>query len=182
MGLARWIGGAAVLALAGLAGISATAATDKGGRQTLSWDDLMPPGEEEKLMKMYEAYIATLSASGPIAEGSAEDKMEQIGTYNVVKELDGKEVRIPGFPVPLDLGAGGMTKEFLLVPYFGACIHTPPPPPNQIVYVKSDTPVVLSESLDAIWVEGKLAAQTKESDLADAAYTLTLAKLEPYKQ
>ena len=54
-----------------------------------------------------------------------------------LRDLVGKPVKIPGFTVPLEDFASAAT-EFLLVPFVGACVHTPPPPPNQLVYVKMD--------------------------------------------
>ena len=58
--------------------------------------------------------------------------------YVVNQEIDGAHVRIPGYLLPLELENDEAT-EFLLVPYQGACIHTPPPPPNQIVHVKLES-------------------------------------------
>lgn len=148
--------------------------------RTLAWEDLMPPGEEERLQQAYDNYMASLGGKGMVMEGSPADSMEQIGTFNVVQDLDGKEIRIPGFPVPLDMGGGGTTKEFLLVPYFGACIHSPPPPPNQVLYIRSDKPVSLPTNMDPVWVQGKLTTQRMDSDIGSAAYTLALEGLEPY--
>jgi uncharacterized protein len=151
--------------------------------RVLAWEELMPPGEMDRLAKMYDAYLANLGAAGSmIAEGSSQDSMEQIGTFNVVSELDGKTVRLPGFPVPFDFNASAGVKEFLLVPYFGACIHTPPPPPNQVVYIHSETPITLKSLWDPIWVEGVLTTKKRESDIGDAAYTLTVRLVEPYTE
>lgn len=145
--------------------------------EVLSWEDLMPPGEEEKLMKLYEDFAATMPDMSLVEEGSKADEPVQIGTFNVVEELDGKRVRIPGFMVPFELNAGEVT-EFLLVPYFGACIHVPPPPPNQIIYVTSKEPVLFG--WDAVWLEGTLKTGKRMNELGNAAYTLELEKSEPY--
>ncbi len=143
----------------------------------IKWDDLMPEGEIERLQAMYEEQIRMLYQADPIIEGSAADAAVQFGTFNVVEELDGQNVRIPGYIVPLDLQEGKVT-EFLLVPYFGACIHAPPPPPNQTVYVTAKEPVEFS--WDAFWLEGTIKTEKAESELASAAYTLELDKIEPY--
>lgn len=143
----------------------------------IKWDDLMPEGEFERLQAIYEQQIRMLYQAEPIIEGSEADQMMQFGTFNVVEELDGENVRIPGYIVPLDLQDGKVT-EFLLVPYFGACIHSPPPPPNQTVYVTSKEPVEFS--WDAFWLEGTLTTEKAESELAAAAYTLELDRIEPY--
>jgi hypothetical protein len=164
----------ALLTAAGL--VAATPALAEDPRE-LSWEELMPAGEEELLMQMYEEQMEALLEQGPIEEGSPMDAPIQIGTFNVVEELDGEFVRIPGFLVPFEMN-GGKISEFLLVPYFGACIHTPPPPPNQIVYVTAEEPVEFS--WDAFWLTGTLTAERNMNDMGNAAYTLKLAKIELY--
>jgi len=116
-----------------------------------------------------------------ISEGSVDDTMEQIGTFNVVEELDGKRVRVPGYVVPFDFSANAEHKEFLLVPYFGACLHTPPPPPNQIILVKAETAAKIVNIEDPVWLEGTLTTGEFLSDLGNSAYELNLSKLEPYE-
>ena len=106
----------------------------------------------------------------------------QTGSYKVVEELDGKLIRMPGFMLPLEYAKGGMVSEFLLVPYFGACIHVPPPPPNQIVYVISQKPIKAKGLWDPVWVTGKMSTKTNINDLGDAAYTLELTELEKYDE
>ncbi|KCZ56283.1 hypothetical protein HY29_09535 [Hyphomonas beringensis] len=151
------------------------------GVTEIGWEDLMPEGEEERLAKMYQSQMAMLYGGGGIAEGSAADTMVQIGTFNTVKALDGKKVRIPGYTVPFEYGSKAQITQFLLVPYFGACIHSPPPPPNQTVFVSTEDPIQLKDLAQAVWVEGILHAQTQESDLADAAYTLEMTHIEKYE-
>jgi hypothetical protein len=152
------------------------------GVSEIGWEDLMPEGEEERLAQMYQSQMSMLyGGGGGIAEGSAADAMVQIGTFNTVPELNSKKVRIPGYTVPFEYGAKAEVTEFLLVPYFGACIHAPPPPPNQTLFVKADDPIALKDLAQAVWVEGVLTTQTQESDLADAAYTLQLTHIEKYE-
>jgi uncharacterized protein len=75
-----------------------------------------------------------------------------------------------------------VVSEFFLVPYFGACIHVPPPPPNQIVYVKlTGGGVRLGSEEDAYWVTGILHTQINGTTLAKAAYTLDASRMELYK-
>lgn len=152
----------------------------RGVRQ-IGWEDLMPEGEEERLAQMYQSQMAMLYSGAGIAEGSAADQMVQIGTFNTVKELNGKTIRIPGYTVPFAYGEAAQIKEFLLVPYFGACIHSPPPPPNQTIFVMTDTPVKLADLAQAVWIEGVIYTQTQESDLADAAYTIKVTSIETYE-
>lgn len=99
---------------------------------------------------------------------------------DTLKKLDGKLVRIPGFVVPLDdFQEDGA--EFLLVPYYGACVHTPPPPPNQIVMVEMAGRKSIKLNLfDAIWMSGRLKIASIESPYGTVGYQLEGTKVEPY--
>ena len=151
------------------------------GIERIGWEDLMPEGEEERLAQMYQAQMAMLYSGAGVAEGSAADTAVQVGTFNTVKELNGKKIRIPGYTVPFEYGADAQIKEFLLVPYFGACIHSPPPPPNQTIFVIADKPIKMKDLAQAVWIEGTIYTQTQESELADAAYTIKLTSVEEYE-
>ena len=173
----------------------------------ITWEELMPEGEEDRLTELYTSYYEAVeqamsreadAAGGggssssedtgdtqdlvaTIAEGSAADTMEQIGTYNVVEALDGMSVRLPGYVVPFDFSAEAAYGEFLLVPYFGACLHSPPPPPNQIVFVKAEPAARIQNIFEPVWVEGTLKTGRFDSELANSAYELTLDKVEVYE-
>ena len=98
-----------------------------------------------------------------------------------LKALDGKTVRIPGYMVPLE-DDSEIVSEFLLVPYVGACIHTPPPPPHQIVQVKMNSQKKVKMSFwDPVWVQGKLQIATVKSPYGDVGFQLTGMQIEPYK-
>jgi len=98
-----------------------------------------------------------------------------------LKALDGKQVKIPGYMVPLE-DDSEIVSEFLLVPYVGACIHTPPPPPNQIVQVKMNSQKKVKMSFwDPVWVYGKLQIATIKSPYGDVGFQLTGMQIEPYK-
>ncbi len=99
----------------------------------------------------------------------------------VVPELDGKRVRIGGYVVPLDFEATNV-KEFLLVPFVGACIHVPPPPPNQIVYVKSEKGFDVQGSFDPVWVTGTLKTASQYTGLAETGYSIDAEKVETRKE
>lgn len=191
-------------------GAAQTVATDTSTKDmpafVISWNDLISQEAEEamdqQIKELEQALIRAqqpLSQSTPApsgdnspfdamsvlpAEGSALDigmsTSMQIGTYHTVADLNNEKVRLPGFIVPFDFEAGGMISEFLFVPFVGACIHVPPPPPNQIVYVKSAKPVAFTSLWDPMWIEGTLTTQRHENVLGNAAYTLQLEKLEPY--
>lgn len=107
----------------------------------------------------------------------------------VVASLDGQTVRLAGYMLPLEY-VGTEVTEFLLVPYIGACIHVPPPPPNQIVYVRSREPFTFEELYTAVWVTGRMIAanSTKSLSLVDGSapistgYTMEAARIEAYKE
>lgn len=107
----------------------------------------------------------------------------------VVPELDGKVVRIPGYLLPLEFSGKEVT-EFLLVPYVGACIHSPPPPPNQIVHVKADKPFANLAVFAPIWVTGKMTTTSAKKSLSlvdgaadiDIGYSMQAGVVEPYKE
>jgi uncharacterized protein len=105
----------------------------------------------------------------------------QQGSFGINRDLDQTSVKIPGFVVPLDILPTGNIREFYLVPYFGACIHVPPPPPNQIVYVKMTVPVKAVSMYNAVWVSGVLRTESKTSRFGAAAYTLEGVKIEAYR-
>ncbi len=173
----------------------------------ISWDDLISQEAEVALdQQIKELEQAILNAQKPLsqsipsdegstaldamnalpAEGSEGDvgmsTSMQIGTFHTVADLNNEKVRLPGFIVPFNFEEEGMISEFLFVPFVGACIHVPPPPPNQIVYVTSKKPVAFSSLWDPMWIEGTLTTQRHENVLGNTAYTLQLDKLEPYDE
>lgn len=158
--------------------VAAVEASDEP--ETVYWEDLLPEGELERLEELYSQQGA--SAFGHSGYGDPTMSMQpvQIGTFNVVEELEGKLVRVPGFVLQFEYSSSGKISEFLLVPYFGACIHTPPPPPNQMVYVKTEEPTDLGQQWNPIWAIGILRTQKHYNDLGDAAYTLELQRWEQY--
>jgi len=96
-----------------------------------------------------------------------------------VDAMDGRDVRLSGYVVPLEEADGGL-KEFLLVPYFGACIHSPPPPANQIIHVVIPQPDKAFRAMDTVWVSGTLKTSRQESSMGMSGYTLKAARVEPY--
>ncbi|MEO1251331.1 MAG: DUF3299 domain-containing protein [Pseudomonadota bacterium] len=148
--------------------------------QTLYWEELLPEGELERLDELYASQQSLLFGHSEYDDPMMSAMPAQIGTFNVVEELEGVLVRVPGFVLPFEYSASGKISEFLLVPYFGACIHTPPPPPNQMVYVKSEAPADLGQRWNAIWAIGVLRTQKHLNQLGDAAYTLELQRWEEY--
>jgi len=117
-------------------------------------------------------------------------KIKEIQT-SIVKELDGQLVRMPGYLLPLEVSSAKVT-EFLLVPYVGACIHVPPPPPNQIIYVKAaqDNGYESKKIFEPVWVTGVISVKSMSKELylvdgssgIDIGYGMQANKIEPYKE
>ncbi len=129
------------------------------------WEDLVPPDFNELAPQQatdHNNKMAQLQPDAPVVD-----------IYN------GERVRVPGFIVPLE-GTAELTTEFLLVPFFGACIHVPPPPSNQIVHVKMNEGVPVENLYDAVWVEGIFSTTRYSSDLAAAGYSMQGEAVHPY--
>ncbi len=161
----------------------------------LSWGKLQPPAPPVQSLKAK----SFLSGATPFAgAGGSEpppppmindkvwmsERRLQPGAGSaapVVKELDGKRVHIGGYVVPLDFEATSV-KEFLLVPFVGACIHVPPPPPNQIIYVKAAKGFDVAGSFDPVWVTGTLKVASQYTGLAETGYSIDAEKVETRKE
>ena len=142
-----------------------------GTAREIEWEDLIPPG---------------VPYSEIIGEGDLDevnDTWAPIFDENATKlntALDGAHIRMPGYIIPLEITAQGVT-DFVLVPYVGACIHVPPPPPNQLVLVHSPRPWPGDELWDAVWVEGRMRTQLNTTDVAQTGYMLTADHMELYE-
>lgn len=155
------------------------AATTAGdGTKTIDWDALMPPDwDPARILEQFK--IDQMSDSDPRANQLLRQMQDALQNAPPNPALDGKPVRIAGFVVPLGARRNQL-REFLLVPYFGACIHVPPPPSNQVIHVTSAEPVGGVRSMDAVWIEGVLRASRKKTPEGDAGYGLTLERIAPY--
>lgn len=94
--------------------------------------------------------------------------------------MDGKAIRIPGFIVPLEFSDNQVITEFFIVPFFGACIHVPPPPPNQIIHVKYPKGFKFETLYNPFWLSGVLKTTLVENAVATAAYGLEVHLIEDY--
>lgn len=151
----------------------------------IQWDDLIPddfvqPPNPFSSMSQQEI--------DKLMDGSAESnekmaKLQEGFNYSpVVPELNGKRVKIPAYITPLDFADDAKVKEFLLVPYVGACIHVPPPPANQIVHAIAPEAIKLNNMYDPVWAIGVIRTETVKSDLAESGYKLEVEKVMPYTQ
>jgi uncharacterized protein len=154
---------------------------DKAGDgrfREITWDDLVPkdwdPMKEFKGMS-----FGGLSDADPRAAAMLKRMREVWDNAPGNNAIDGQPVRLPGYLVPLEDGKAGMS-EFLLVPYFGACIHTPPPPSNQIVHVKPQQPPKGFRSMDTVWISGTLKLLRSDTMMGTSSYRMDAVRVEPY--
>lgn len=165
--------------------------------ELINWVDLLP----EKDLKALESPPEYLNE---IEDGSVEDSissqvlnaLEQsimspntqspyeaaLVSTDVVEAMNGKSIRLPGFIVPITINEKQEVSEFFLVPFFGACIHFPPPPPNQIIYVKTEKSILIEDIYEAYWVEGVISTTLTDKDIALSAYSMTAQHVEIYTE
>ena len=145
----------------------------------LTWSEMIPPDAAPEVPEM--APLHDLSQLGNLDPEAAPAAKQDMPNAPVVPALNGQNIRLPGYIVPLEVNEDGRTTEFLLVPYFGACIHVPPPPSNQIVHVTSKVGVKLEELYQPYWIEGAMQVKPSTSELADAGYQMDAQKIYVYE-
>lgn len=171
-----------------------TKAQDQGADlsafEVIEWTQLMPKEDLEALQNPPD-YIMD------IEEGSEEDKVVNQGELStdmffddeyqrallsttVVPEMNGKAISIPGFIVPLEFNDDKTVSQFFLVPFFGACIHVPPPPPNQVIHVTSSNGVELENLYTPHWISGVVNSIYTENEIATATYAMDAISVEVY--
>lgn len=145
----------------------------------LQWDDLMP-ADWDPMAAFRGLNIAELQDNDPKAQEALDTMRKAWNNAPVNPKLSGQKVRIPGFAIPVEQSDKGVD-ELLLVPYFGACIHTPPPPANQIIHVKLSEPQPAVGAMQAYWIWGEISAQKFSNELGDAAYLIKATGIQPYE-
>ena len=164
---------------------------EKEDFRTVEWTELMPDGDLNALMNPPD-YLSDIEDGGeedvlesPIrgTGDPAGDRYQQALTSTEVRpEFDGQLIRIPGFVVPLDFDERQRVTRFFLVPFFGACIHVPPPPPNQIIYAESAEGFDQASLYDAFWLSGRMSTAMTENDMAVSAYAMKVMAVEVYRE
>jgi hypothetical protein len=136
----------------------------------ITWDDLIPPGVP----------YSEIVAAGEMDETN--DIWQPIFDENATKLnpiLDGAYIKMPGYIIPIDQSTDGVT-SFVLVPYVGACLHTPPPPANQLVFVTTNKPWPSDNLWDAVWVTGQMQHELQSTEVAETGYLLKAEEMEIY--
>ena len=159
--------------------------------KTIDWDNLMPEEDLNALLNppsyiddLEDSSLEDLTNEKLQIDLTAEldDRYQQaLVSTKIIKEMDGRAVRIPGFVVPVEFDEETIT-EFFLVPYFGACIHSPPPPPNQIIYVHAPDGLKLNTLYDPFWISGIISTTLVENYMATSAYSMKMKSYKPYTE
>lgn len=135
----------------------------------LEWTDLVPEGQ----LAIPPFIQGLIQHDGPSLSS------EQPASKGVRTEWNGEIVRLPGFIVPIDYSGTGVT-AFILVPFVGACVHVPPPPANQLVFVTTAKPFESTGLFEPVNVIGMFGTASTSTQLADIAYALSADRIEPF--
>ncbi len=148
--------------------------------EEIKWELLVPKGwDPARDFKALD--LGKLDDADPRAAEALQKLKEMWDQAPTEPALAGKKIRLPGFVIPLERNKEEQVLEFLLVPYFGACIHTPPPPANQIIHAVSAKPLTKMRTMDTVWVTGTLTLTRSETSWGNAGYRLTVDKVTPYE-
>lgn len=141
--------------------------------QEITWDDLMPPGWEPSYADEFDEFGGGYGGDHTLPAPKQEPAP-------VVAKLNNQKLRLPGYVIPVKFAENGVS-EFLLVPYVGACIHVPPPPENQIVYVSLKEPTKKDQLWAPVWVNGTMTTQAHTTQYASTGYFMKDAVTEVYE-
>ncbi len=161
----------------------------KSSFKTVKWLDLMPKKDFYSLSNPPDYLMNTdegsegdeiLDELRNLPKSIQDEYQRALTSMEVIAKMNNKAIRIPGFIVPLEFNEEKKITQFFLVPYFGACIHLPPPPPNQIIFITYNKGISVKELLDPIWVSGTLQTSHHENEVALSAYSMQMKSYEPY--
>ena len=152
---------------------------------TIEWENLIPDDfiqPENPFMSMSQEEIDVLLDGSDESNARLEKLEAEFNYAPVVDELDGKRIRLAAYITPLEFDGQTKMSEFLLVPYVGACMHTPPPPANQVVHAKLQESIEFKSIYDPVWAVGTIHTETVKSDLAESGYWLEIEEVLPYSE
>lgn len=167
----------------GPSGASPTQSTDPAYTD-IEWGDLVPEGfSSDEVWAKYLDDFDDLEFGSPEEQALYDKVLSEIDPEVIDPALDGEKIRMNGFVAPITYDEDIVT-EFLLVPYFGACIHVPAPPSNQTVFVKvdKDNGFTTDEAWGAVWIEGTLSVETGTNELGASSYTISGDNSGVYEQ
>lgn len=146
----------------------------------MKWEALVPADWDP--MRVFKGLdLSKLSDADPRAMDALQRLREEWNHAPPNTSLKGARIRIAGFIVPLE-SSRKQTTEFLLVPYFGACIHSPPPPSNQIIHVFPAKPLQNAQAMDTVWISGTLEVVRSQTEMGTAGYRMKAEVVAPYKK
>lgn len=149
----------------------------------IRWEDLAPKGwDPAKEFKALD--LGKMQDSDPRAMEALQKMKALFDDAPTEPAMAGQKIRLPGFVIPLE-HKGEQVTEFILVPYFGACIHSPPPPANQIIHAlvaKTAKPIGKLRSMDPVWASGTLSLHRADTPWGKAGYRLAVEKVVPYEE
>ncbi|MDR2300670.1 MAG: DUF3299 domain-containing protein [Deltaproteobacteria bacterium] len=144
----------------------------------LIWEELMPAGWDPVAI-FDDLKINDMEDDDPRIDLIIDEFLRRWNDSPTNPEVNSKRLKIPGFVVPLDFEQEKVD-EFFLVPFFGACIHVPPPPPNQIILVRLKKPIEGLGVMEVVWVYGKISVEKVTTDIGNSGYSLAADKVEFY--
>jgi hypothetical protein len=165
---------------AGAGRTAQSAAPGTAAPRTIGWEALVP-ADWDPMKDLKGLNLSILNDADPRATAALAKLREAWDNAPINPAVVGQTVRLPGYLVPLEETKDGL-KEFLLVPYFGACIHSPPPPANQIVHVLPKVPAKGLRSMDTVWVTGVLTGARTDSYMGMSGYRIEATQVTPYAE
>jgi hypothetical protein len=155
-----------------------TPAAAKSPYREIMWDALMP-ASWDPMLPFKGLKLDKMQDDDPRAQQALRKAKKYWDKAPINPAIDNVAVKIPGFVVSLE-GEGDALTEFLLVPYYGGCIHVPPPPLNQIIHVHSNKPIPGIRTMDAVWISGTLKIGTSETAMGEAGYNMLAQNVALY--
>jgi hypothetical protein len=160
---------------------AAEAAADAQGYETMPWPALLAPGWSTQAV-LGDLRLDSIDDNDPDAEDIMRKVRAVFDNAPPNPAVDNRRVRLLGYIVPLQYAKQRHVSEFLLVPYYGACIHAPAPPASQVIHVTPSDPVSPEvRGTSAVWVAGTLRVDRSDSGMGAACYRMTGADVKPYK-